>query len=459
MFNKIRSEGYLFLFVAVLVFLSSATPGYFFKWFDAIFYLMVDGEWTYADVLQYLIALFFCLVLAGALLDWRQWPWQILLVWIPYAVWVFAGSLWSIYPRYSFHESVHDVLLAQAVFLLAYAAIYSRAIELKQVIFVAGGAVFYCVIQAVFFRPNDIEQLPYLFDGVLFSNWYSYLLALALPVLWMRSRHEQWGLASWAVLLLLSFTFFANMRIVWLAGLVLWGLSHVLGWRWGLSRTQAPQSRRVMVFMLWALIFLLGYRFVSIYKISGISETECAAPAVNSLNVNDELAPKWIRTFKDNERYSIWSFYVRQSIEHDKWLGGVGLGWENPAFAYAKNKPECFPLGWVSHGHNHLLNQYLQTGLIGVVFYLAAWAFLFWQIVRLATSRQRSVRCCALGLMCLLTMLLAKNFTDDGMRDQNILLFFMLLGLLYGRAKRSLRSGGTEDALYSADPVSSGRTL
>ena len=121
----------LSILIVGLILASSAMPNLFFKWFDPIVYLMVDGSWIAADIVQYLLAAVFILMISHLLLHWKKWPWDVLILWIPYLFWCLLSYFWSIYPSYSVHESIHDVFIAQVVFIFAYALAVSRVLDFK----------------------------------------------------------------------------------------------------------------------------------------------------------------------------------------------------------------------------------------------------------------------------------------------------------------------------------------
>lgn len=417
--NQLKQKQILCIFVFMTVIFSSMWPTVSFRWFDAFFYLIVDGSWILSDVLQYTIALIFCLVLSGVLLCWKKWPWDITLLWVPYLIWNISALGWSIYPSYSAHGIVRDIIIAQSVFIFGYAINYSRALALKTQYYIVLLAVFCSVVAMICFPVEKVAGAGLLFDGVLFSNWFSYLLGLMLPVLWLKMQRRPWGEISWLVLLLLTFTTLASMRIVWLASLACLVVCVVSG-RFGAGFSDDKKAYLILFF--WCFFLVAGYIYTGIFK-----------PADGFVPDAGGDFSAWYMTFFKNERYRIWGFWISQSLNH--WWGGVGLGWEVPRFAYAKYKPDYFPLVFVSHGHNLFLNQYLQLGLVGVLLYAGAWMLIFKKCLVFFKGHP-AVRWCGMAIISMLVMLCAKNFTDDGMRDQNILLYFLLLGCLFGRARR-----------------------
>lgn len=98
-------------------------------------------------------------------------------------------------------------------------------------------------------------------------------------------------------------------------------------------------------------------------------------------------------TFSTIERLAHWQAALRM-IEFSPWLG-VGLG--NYAAAY----PAFRLLPWenaLGHAHNYYLNIFAETGIVGLVAYLALWGAIIvatWRVSRRNRNRLLSAAICA----------------------------------------------------------------
>jgi len=108
------------------------------------------------------------------------------------------------------------------------------------------------------------------------------------------------------------------------------------------------------------------------------------------------------------------------------WLG-VGIGnyaAVYPAYALPRWSD---PLG---HAHNVYLNFGAETGLVGLLAYLALWVAAIWQTLRVAASGHRFVAAVGAGVLGALTHATVHNLFDNLWVQHMYLQLALLLGLL-----------------------------
>jgi O-antigen ligase len=145
-------------------------------------------------------------------------------------------------------------------------------------------------------------------------------------------------------------------------------------------------------------------------------------------------------------RPAIWAAYL-EIAGRQPWLG-VGLGRSVPSRAYhLRDDDELRRIDSQAptHAHNVLLDLVLQVGVAG----LAIWAWLHFEILRLALRRARHggdrEKAWAAAAVALVLAMLVKNSTNDLIVFGNALLFWALLGTMLGLVWRDgLVPGDTE---------------
>ncbi len=123
------------------------------------------------------------------------------------------------------------------------------------------------------------------------------------------------------------------------------------------------------------------------------------------------------------ERLAHWQAALGMA-QDQPWLG-VGFGNYEPAYAdYALiNWP--YPLG---HAHNYYLNLLAETGIVGLVAYVAVWTAVFWQTIRVIRRSDGWQRGVALGLLGVWTALTVHHLVDK-LYVNNV---YIQLGALFG---------------------------
>ncbi|MBK8988589.1 MAG: O-antigen ligase family protein [Chloroflexi bacterium] len=125
------------------------------------------------------------------------------------------------------------------------------------------------------------------------------------------------------------------------------------------------------------------------------------------------------------ERLAHWQAALDMARQQVWW--GVGFGNYEPAYAdYALiNWPDA-----LGHAHNYYLNLLAETGVIGLLAYLALWAVIVWQTWRLLPQLAGVERGLALGLLAAWTALAVHHLVDKLYVNNVYVHLGVMLGLL-----------------------------
>lgn len=141
-----------------------------------------------------------------------------------------------------------------------------------------------------------------------------------------------------------------------------------------------------------------------------------------------------LNTFVGDPRWVIWAEWLKLVAEQP--FLGQGYGFRSLAMVGAmyipKDIPGFDPSG-STHAHNVFLNVVAQTGLVGLVSYLAMLAALFkagWQGLR----KNPAARIASIAMLALLAGAIAKSLTDDFLFDPGGIVIWTLLGLFVREA-------------------------
>jgi len=181
----------------------------------------------------------------------------------------------------------------------------------------------------------------------------------------------------------------------------------------------------------WALIILIALialtgsfrllpesiaqRLTSFFPFVGIRD-------VRSIEITDE-------NYASVERLAFWQAASDMWRDH-LWLG-VGFG--NYQAAYADYALPKWPTA-LGHAHNYYLNVAAETGLVGLVTYLALWGAAFWQVGQvIRRSDAPYAKALALGALGILVHVSVHNVVDNLWVHNMYIQVAIVLGLI--RAK------------------------
>lgn len=140
--------------------------------------------------------------------------------------------------------------------------------------------------------------------------------------------------------------------------------------------------------------------------------------------------------FMADPRLEIWKYAARHIADHP-WLGhGYGRGILRKDFRTHFDDP----LKW--HGHNIVLNYGLEAGIFGMVSILLLFAALYDQCWKIYRHRDLAISPFGAWGLTMLIGISIKMMTDDILVRDNALLFWSMLGMIWGLSARQLRSRG-----------------
>jgi O-antigen ligase len=244
---------------------------------------------------------------------------------------------------------------------------------------------------------------------------FGLLLALALA-LFGRDVRERW-LAAGAGVLMLGAQALAGSRGALLGLLVALIVMVTIGWR---------RERLV------AIIATVSIPLIAIGWLTDLIPLRIQQAALGQLRVSDALnGTVTSANFSTVERLAHWIAGLRMFAAHP--ILGVGAG--NYGAAYAAYALPDWPDA-LGHAHNYYINAAAETGILGLVAFLAltvATLYLGWYAVRhtgLSGTLTSSQRAIVLGLFGAVVALAVHNLTDDLFVHAMELQFALTLGCL-----------------------------
>ena len=255
-------------------------------------------------------------------------------------------------------------------------------------------------------------------------NAYSTYIVLIVPFLFHRwftagGRTRRWriGIAAAIVLALVSGSLTQN-RNLWFAVAVEGCCFAALVWF-----RQSPEVRRRL------RLRYLASAVVGVVVFAGALAFVVHQKAVVSRTSTAEQA-----RFDRDPRFEIWR-YAGERISEHPWFGhGYGRGILRSDFrTHFAN-----PLKW--HGHNLVVNYALEAGVVGVIAIVGLLLALIVNAWRVYRSGDPSLWPLGAWALTMIAGLLVKTMTDDILVRDNALLFWSVLGIVFGQASRGRRT-------------------
>ena len=240
------------------------------------------------------------------------------------------------------------------------------------------------------FGPVWIDRL---FDSVGYYTSYLFMLAgMSLPYL---DRHRRWLFYP----LLAGLLFLTQQRVAWVVFPVI-GISDLL-----LAYRGRISPARMVLSILVVLVFSYGMmKLVAEKKL-----VDSLNPEVQASGLFDRLAK--------NERIGPWRDWFVRGLERP--VVGHGFGRDNVKAHFAGNGE--WPDRNLNHGHNVLLNTFLQLGSVGVILFVAAHG----QLVLFLIRRRRQL---AYGGAFLILFFFLRNMFDDFSFQRLLVVYALFLG-------------------------------
>ncbi|MEN9480009.1 MAG: hypothetical protein RLZZ298_1404 [Pseudomonadota bacterium] len=313
-----------------------------------------------------------------------------------YFSWAVLSLLWAEFPAISWQAVRGDILIPCLAFIASFHAfrIFGQVARIEFLlagvwgVFLAGSALSY-----LYFGPIWIDKM---FDSVGYYSTYLFMLAgISLPFLSKNSRLFFYPL-------LVGLLFMTHQRVAWVVFPVVVIADLLLHTRHRFGRSS----------LLLACVLVLGFSFV-------MMKAELAGRPANSLN--PELkANGVIEQLAKNERLGPWQAWFARGLESP--VIGAGFGRDNVRAHFSKGAE--WPEEQLHHGHNLLLNNFLQLGLFGVCLLIAANS----QILYLLFRQRRAMA--TAGALIVLFFLL-RNMFDDFSFKRLLVVYGLFLGVCF----------------------------
>ena len=252
--------------------------------------------------------------------------------------------------------------------------------------------------------------LDMLFDSVGYYSSYAFMLAGAsVPFL---NRNRRLVLYP----LLVALLFISQQRVAWVVFPFIGLADALLCHRQGVS----PKSLVVLVVLMIA---------TSVGMLKLVAEKK----PVDAFNVEVQASSLLDRLAK-NERLRPWREWYERGLESP--IIGHGFGRDNVKYHFSGGGE------WsersLNHGHNILLNNFLQLGLLGVALYLAAQL----QLARFLIRHREPLASAALFV---LLFFLIRNLFDDFSFKRLLVVYALLVGWSIGGLSKRSASLDTTD--------------
>lgn len=328
-----------------------------------------------------------------------------------WAVWCGLSLLWSLEPERSEKEFRNEIVYAGLAYWSCFIAGQRSSSNRLPILILSAALILVCAL-AIHASFGETPSLGW-HGG---PGMHSSTLLVAIPCLfgflvWNQfsvhpRRQHQIVVSTLAGLCLVS-AFAVNNRTVWI-GLTLQGLLLVGAVSYRPGRVSSVLSGRKWAYWAWGSMTLLF------------------TVTIVALNRRDG----WHGLSNDG-RIALWRESLGYILDHP-WLGyGFGRGSLRAALHATFND------GLLWHSHNLFLEVVLQTGLIGLAFFLLLLGSLMRAAVR--HLRQDTLAVSVLGMVAGMIVLgmLIRNMTDMLWVRAAALTFWGTLGLAFGLAGRS----------------------
>lgn len=318
--------------------------------------------------------------------------------------------LWAASPHLVLQALRADILIPCLAFIASFHAARRLDAQRTAEALLLGAWCSFLLASAIGYLVFGSDWFERLFDSVGYYSSYVFMLAGAsIPFLKRNRRLLFYPLV--AVLLFLS-----QQRVAWVVFPFI-GLADML-----LCRRQGASLKSLVVFGLLIVVASIGMlKWVAEQKpVDGLN------PEVQASSLLDRLAK--------NERLRPWREWFERGLESP--IIGHGFGRDNVKDHFSGGGE------WsersLNHGHNILLNNFLQLGLLGVALYLAAQ-------VQLARFLIRHGEPLAFAALFVLLLFLMRNLFDDFSFKRLLIVYALLLGWSIGGLGKRGASLNTTD--------------
>ena len=337
-------------------------------------------------------------------------------------------SIHSVDPSYSWGEFRNEVFSTVCAFGIFFVVTDSDRIRrIWKIALLASFGTICALALFSYVRTDDWLRSSLVGDRNAYST-YVVLIFPFLVFLWTRTaaadRARRLAVGGAMLLGLISAAFTQNRNLWFAIG------CELLVWSLLVYFRLVPEVRR-----------RLRPHFLAVGFVCAIGFAGAFAYVIYSKALVSNMTPESQARFDQDPRFEIWAYAVDRIAERP-WLGhGYGRGILRSDFRTHFNNP----LKW--HGHNIVINYFIEGGLLGGTAILALFAALFAQSWALYRKPEVDTWQHGAWALVMLVGISLKIMTDDILVRDNALLFWSTLGIIFGSCVRKGR----------VDPVAAGR--
>ena len=272
------------------------------------------------------------------------------------------------------------------------------------------------------FDPVDVVTMP-AFGGIgPYSTWLITLCPL-LPLAWnlnLAKPRITRSLTIVAMALILISAFLTTNRAIWICFALMLAM---FAW---LLFMLADQDRRKLG-KLAALVIVGGALFAALFFAATELRFKGKPPGEGGT----------IEMVTHDNRGVIWREAV--ALIAEKPFTGYGVGRDVLEKTMSARFTEPLDKALFIQGHNIVLNQFLQIGVLGAVLILAV----FFSLIHAFAGMLRGTAVMRIAGLCgllLVTGVFVRNMVDDFFIRQNAILFWAIVGMLLGLGSRRIES-------------------
>jgi O-antigen ligase len=351
-------------------------------------------------------------------------PWTVAVPLAAWCLWSLASQAWSIDPEYSrtqLEREVGDSLVVMLVFWVA--ARDARSFRTLCATALGTFAVLAALAIGMQLLEGDWDAGrwhhgvgPWSTFTVLVAPFLSGLIAPPPAGFANGERTLAAGLVLVAIMVITDRM--TDNRIVWVALAGTFGFASLAAAvRWPQTLVRTPMR---WIGPLLAILLVLGIAFTD------------AARERASVGFSPDTSV--VTSIERDPRIVLWE-RIRDKIEARPW---TGYGFGRRVLAQRLSSELGDPL--LAHAHNAFASQWLQTGVVGMIAFVALLLGLVGRFVRFLASRDDTLAFVGVLGIALVAGFVLKNLTDDFLFRSNAKEFFALGALLLGYGTHRLHA-------------------
>jgi O-antigen ligase len=346
-------------------------------------------------------------------------------------LWSTASLVWTIEPRFSVREWETELQYGAFVFIAFYVGMRdTRDFRAMLIALLCAFALLGVAAAVQALVTGSFDPTRWHHDV---GAWSTHLVEIAPLTLFVLAGFDGAGatrrrVLAFAALLVLLFVNarLTDNRIVWLAFAASFGVAAlVAALRWRATFMSLPWRYTAPIA---ALFLVLGFAFADVAQEKAQLYYPHAAGVAGSL--------------EQDPRIALWKA-AADRIGEAPWLGhGFGRGILREELPAELDNNLA-----LTHPHNTFVAQWLETGIVGLVLFLAMLGTLCARYLRAVRARDGTLAMTGIVGLALVAGFVVKNLTDDFFYRSNAKLFWALTALLLAQAivrERALRAADGE---------------